>query len=180
MAWIVARKHGVGGSLTADGLVPTPSVASNRPNRRLSIVLLVIVSGLVVGCGERRYPVSGKITFDDGSPYTGGGAVAFETGAGKDRIMVRAVIQEDGTFSTAAGSPGALAGDYRVRLIPPPQEIFEPPPDEVDNPRPRPIPPPKPTPFDEKFRRFESSGLEWKVGPGAESLQIKIGDPPTR
>ena len=92
--------------------------ARSVPCRRPTIALLVMACGLFVGCGERRYPVSGTITYGDGTPYTGGGAVALEKGSGKDQVMVRAVINDDGTFSTCpppadppAPGPASIACD---------------------------------------------------------------------
>ena len=147
-------------------------------NHTMACCCLLVASALLLGCSERRYPVAGKIVFDDGTPYQAGGFVALEKGVGKDRIMVKAMIREDGTFVTADGPGGATAGRYQVRLVPPPPDIPEPAPGEVDNPRPKPVPPPKAIQFDKKFLDFKTSDLEWMVAPKAEEFRITLGRPP--
>ena len=146
--------------------------------RRCLLLTLLLMAAASLGCGQRRYPVSGKVTYDDGAPYTAGGFVALEKGEGKDRILVRAPIGEDGTFRTGDGAAGALAGEYQVRLIPPPPE---PPVDEPNldvafgkgvN---KPVPPPV-IPFDKKFLDFGTSGIAWTAESGAQPLLINIGN----
>lgn len=132
----------------------------------------------VAGCSEPRYPVSGRVVFDDGVGYSGGGTVVFEAGEGLDRIMALAVIQPDGAFKTAAEYKGLPKGTYQVRLVGPSPDL----PDEVpglDDPM-KPagnsrIPPPKPLQFDKKFLDFQTSGLSVNVGRGLKDMTIHIG-----
>jgi hypothetical protein len=50
--------------------------------RRPFIVLVTLVAlAAITGCGRPKYPVSGTVVYDDGSPFTSGGVVSF-IGAG--------------------------------------------------------------------------------------------------
>lgn len=132
--------------------------------------LVVMASIMMSGCGDRRFPVEGKVCYEDGTPYSGGGVVVMETTVGKKIIMKRAPISPDGTFRTAAGTPsGAVAGTYRVRILPAAVD------EERDDGKPAP-----PLPYDKKFSSFETSGLEWVVGPAMSSrdLMIDLGSRP--
>jgi hypothetical protein len=88
----------------------------------------------------------------------------METTIGKKMIMKRAPIGPDGTFRTASGAPnGAVAGTYRVRILPAADE------GEREDGK-----PPPPLPYDKKFLSFETSGLEWVVGPATSSSELVI------
>lgn len=134
--------------------------------------LVVIAAIMISGCGDRRFPIEGKVCYEDGTPYSGGGVVVMETTVGTKMIMKRAPINSDGTFCTAAGTPsGALAGTYRVRILP-----------AADDEERNEGKPPPPLPYDKKFLSFETSGLEWVVGPEKSSrdLMIDLGRRPAR
>ena len=91
----------------------------NQRRPRWLLVLLAIAS--FVGCGSdpaTTYPVSGKVVFDDGKPFTTGGVVMFEPIAvGEQPVYTAAgAIAADGTFriSTFQEGDGAVAGEHRV------------------------------------------------------------------
>jgi hypothetical protein len=86
-----------------------------------ALALVVIVAGLS-GCGDSRvptYPAGGRVRFPDGSLLQGGN-IEFAPKDGAMKTSARAVIEQDGTFrlSTFGNGDGAMAGDYRVSLIP--------------------------------------------------------------
>ena len=79
----------------------------------------------LVGCGPKgpaTYPAGGKVLYPDGQPMVGG-AVQFQPSDGGAGAAV-AEIQKDGHFTlctiTDGGKTGgALAGSYRVVVLPP-------------------------------------------------------------
>lgn len=169
-------------------------VATNRkhaiPVRITSIcwlvALVVMAIGLLTGCGEKRYPVVGRVTYDDGTAFTHGGAVLFEMGDGIHSRMLRAELQADGSYRTDTVLSGLRPGIYRVALVAPefdPSD-FEPDPKPVDGQivdippekhRPVRVPQPPPIPFDKKFLNFATSGLSLKVAPGMREFNISLG-----
>ncbi|HMP80651.1 MAG TPA: hypothetical protein PKD54_14450 [Pirellulaceae bacterium] len=70
---------------------------------------------LASGCGgvPARYPQSGRIVFEDGSPVKTG---SIEIGGGDSKWTASGDIQRDGTFvlSTVTKGDGAVPGDYQV------------------------------------------------------------------
>jgi hypothetical protein len=125
--------------------------------------LMVLAFLTTTGCGDRRFPVEGKVIYEDGTPYSGGGVVVMETTVAGKMIMKRAPIDREGTFRPAAGAPnGVVAGNYRVRIIPAAV-------DEIDGDSR--IAPPS---YDKKFASLETSGLEWVIGPGRSSSDFLI------
>jgi hypothetical protein len=72
------------------------------------------------GCGrETLFPVSGRVTYKDGTPVTAG-PVIFEPVSQK--ISARGEIQADGSFQlgTHGDTDGALEGEYKLLIAPPP------------------------------------------------------------
>jgi hypothetical protein len=128
----------------------------------LTIVLLIGVSGCR---GPRLYPVRGKVVYKDGSPLSGG-MVVFETAEGDAKVSAVGPIRADGTFElgTYRARDGALAGKYRVLVEPP-----LPPKLEERNPPPPPIHP--------RFRKFDTSQLEFIVGPDHVDFTIVVEKP---
>jgi len=83
-----------------------------------SLVALVLFSAS--GCGgELFFPVSGKVTYKNGTPVTAG-LVIFEPVSQK--ISARGEIRADGSFQlgTHRDNDGALEGEYKVLIAPPP------------------------------------------------------------
>jgi hypothetical protein len=134
--------------------------------------LLAIVVG-VAGCGNSKdatYPVQGRIMFTDGQPMTGG-SISFRAIDRRPPISARGMIQPDGSFtlSTFSDRDGAVAGRHQivVSTLPSrePREGFE-----------SPIYPR----IDEKFSRFETSGLEVTVSSDASQnrFTLEVTAPP--
>jgi hypothetical protein len=100
------------------------------------------------GCGgETLFPVSGTVTYKDGKPVTAG-LVIFEPVSQK--ISARGEIQADGSFQlgTHRDNDGALEGEYKVLIAPPPQ------PEEGKRRR---------SPIHPKYRNLESTPLRFTV-----------------
>lgn len=130
--------------------------------RNLCCGLLVT---LVAGCGNAgRLPVSGRVTFPDGSPLTEG-MVVCEGSDGKRAIMVRGDLDKDGRFTLGSERPGdgVAPGKYRVLVAARTLSDLE-----------------RATmlPFiDPKFEKYETSGLQLEVKPGNNELNITVQKP---
>lgn len=133
--------------------------------RQIWAVALALSGCLIVGCGRPKYPVSGVVVYDDGSPFAGGGVVAMETELDGKRVMSRGGIGPDGRFILASERPGdgAFAGSYRVRVLP---HVV------VDG--------PVTAGIADRFQSFETSGLTFEVGPEQHEFTIKLGPKPAR
>lgn len=81
----------------------------------MPFILLLVASG----CGSGRYPVTGRVTYEDGSPVDGGTVIGEATVGGK-QVGVQGRIEKDGTFTLGADKPGdgALPGEYRIIITP--------------------------------------------------------------
>jgi hypothetical protein len=121
---------------------------------------------MATGCGERRYDVQGRVAYDDGTPFTGGGLVVLEGLVDGKNVMARGAIRPDGTFTLQADRPGqrVRAGAYRARLVPPPGA-------DVDGPAAK-------LPYADRFLDGETSGLAIDVGPASGQLMIALGPRP--
>src|SRR5262245_44393672 len=99
------------------------------------------------GCQSDTIPVSGKVSFKNGQPVTAG-FVIFEPV--NQKVGARGEIQPDGTFQlgTHADKDGAMEGEYKVLIAPPPLP-------EEGKPRPSAIHP--------KYRAPESTPLKFTV-----------------
>lgn len=130
---------------------------------RLIILLAAAIAG---GCGQGRYDVSGRVAYEDGQSFAGGGLVVLEGTVDGKAVMARGRIDPDGRFVVSAGKPGqgVLAGAYRIRLIPP-RSV------DVDSTTVK-------LPYDEKFLACETSGLTFDVGRGRDDLVITLGPRP--
>ena len=82
----------------------------------LLLVLLLMASS---GCGSGRYPVSGSVTYGDGSPLDEG-IVAGEAEIAGKMVAVQGSVQKDGSFvwGTERAGDGAFPGNYRVIVLP--------------------------------------------------------------
>jgi hypothetical protein len=141
---------------------------------RHAVYVLAVLPGtvLLLGCSgnpEKTYPVEGVVTLD-GTPV-GGGEVMFEmiepAGGGK-RYTARGKIESDGryrlrTFATNRND-GAVAGRYRVAVLPPEGQ-------PVDDPSARSSGPP---PFPPKYSSPEKSGLEFEVTAAKSHIDIEL------
>lgn len=106
--------RGAGGSVSLAASIP------------MHFRLVIFLSGCcalgLVGCGSGgpgTYPVSGRVTFADGSPLTKG-VVVFASPSGN----ARGSLDEEGRYvlGTVTTTDGAAAGSYRIFLAGP---IFE-------------------------------------------------------
>jgi hypothetical protein len=89
---------------------------------QIGVAMVFVGVACLTGCSDGRpttFPAGGRVVFPDGSPLRGGN-IEFAPKAGTGKTSARAMIEDDGTFrlSTFANGDGALAGDYRVSLIP--------------------------------------------------------------
>jgi hypothetical protein len=136
-------------------------------SRRTTRAALLALSALVVmGCGGRTWPVSGKVVFPDGSPVTSG-VIEFAPAEGGGPAA-RGAIGPDGTFDLITGKErGAAAGRYRVAVVQ--LGLADGYPGNV-RPNHRHNRDPKAPRFvDESFGRFETSGLERTVEPDKDN-----------
>src|SRR5215470_10970539 len=84
----------------------------------LSCGLLALVVALP-GCGSGRASVTGKVTYEDGTPVEAGSVIGEATVDGK-LVAVQATIKNDGSFSWGGDreGDGALPGSYKVIVVP--------------------------------------------------------------
>src|SRR5262245_35155305 len=87
--------------------------------RRVVAVAALLVLVVAAGCGSGRYPVTGRVLFEDGTPLEEG-TVVGESGEGADKVMAQGSLQRDGTFKWGTDKPGdgARPGKYRVVVFP--------------------------------------------------------------
>jgi len=131
------------------------------PKRFVCLLGLLLLSS--AGCGRGPFPVSGKVTFEDGTPLKGG-FVNFITQVDKDEVVSRGAINMDGTYNLTMRSPhdGALAGTHKVYLSP----LI------VSDPTLR-----AQMAFDDRFLKPETSGLTCEVRSGVNVFDIKVTRP---
>jgi hypothetical protein len=133
------------------------------PSRLSRQCLCVVVVGLAAtGCGGgRTSPVHGTVSFTDGDAPARelkGYTVTFESLG--EQVSATGEVQEDGSFrlSTFSHHDGAVPGRHRVAITPPlPQGDEE-----------------APILIDERYFRFETSGLEVTVGSGATDIELRL------
>jgi hypothetical protein len=129
------------------------------------IATIFLLSALASGCGPSRYPVTGRVTYEDGGPVEGGTVIGEATVDGK-AVGVQGNIARDGTFSLGTDRPGdgARAGNYRGIVMPRAlgdSELAE----------------GKAPAVDSKFARYETSGITFEVKPGKNELPITVTRP---
>jgi hypothetical protein len=122
----------------------------------------------LAGCGSGRYRVSGKVSYEDGSPLTEGNVVGEATIDGK-LVGVQGSVAKDGTFEWGTNRPGdgAFPGTYRVIVLPRAlgdTELSQGMQPDVDR----------------KFTSYESSKIIFEVKPGANTLNIQVSKPGPR
>jgi hypothetical protein len=117
---------------------------------RTAAAACVLLAG-AAGCGPKLCPVKGKVTYPDGKPLTEG-MVVFESKGQEKAVTARGEIQNDGSYrlGTHRLGDGAPPGKYQVLVAPKTD------PNAVDRGR-------RPLPFDERFTKFNTSGLEFEV-----------------
>jgi len=138
----------------------------SRPTLAMARLLApLVLIALASGCNSGRSPVTGRVTYDDGSPVAGGTVIAEATIDGK-LVGVQANIEGDGTFRWGTEQPGdgALPGTYRVLLMPVALSDFD-------------LAAGKKVAIGSKYATFETSGITFEVKPGRNELKISISKP---
>ena len=138
---------------------------------RFCVGAVVLLLCAFAGCSNRGYPVSGTVTFKDGTPLNGG-RVIFEAKGGSEGGS--AVIDSgDGTFAIGQdpSEPGLRAGKYTVFVIPPsPEKIVDPVTGSHSEAR-------STTAIHPKYLSGGTSDIEVEINPGENDLEIKIDKP---
>ncbi len=138
-------------------------------NRRSISSRLFLIAGTIAlfiqaGCGPKMHPVSGTITYADGTPMPGEGQIIFNAmEPKKDQGNPRGMIQADGSFhmGTLGEADGAPEGKYRVAIMPtPPHNVNKPPPNWP--------------PLHRKYLSHDTSGLEFTVLSGRNKLNLVV------
>lgn len=119
-----------------------------------------------VGCSSGYYPVTGKVTYTDGSPMVEGTVIAETTTADGKLVSVQGIIEKDGSFvmGTKSAGDGVLPGKYRAMVMPPglgDAELAE----------------GKLPAVDSKFGSFDSSGLSFEATQGPTNVEFKVTRP---
>ena len=118
------------------------------------------------GCGTGRYPVTGRVAYEDGTPVEGGMVIGEATVDGKP-VSVQGTIETDGRFSwgTERAGDGAPPGTYRVIVVPVALGDAE----MAAGKRPA---------VAGKYTKFVTSGLTFEVKPGQKNeLNITVSRP---
>lgn len=117
------------------------------------------------GCGSGRYPVSGRVAFDDGTPVTEGSVIGEATVDGKP-VAVQGNIGKDGGFEWGADRPGdgAFPGKYKVIVVPRALSDAE----LAEGKRPA---------VEGKYANYETSGLTFEVKPEKNEFNITLPRP---
>lgn len=152
------------------------SLAATIYNRRHPHRLLVLLAMAgFAGCGSdpaATYPVSGKVVFDDGKPFTAGGVVMFESITVGDPPMYTAAgaIAADGTFriSTFQEGDGAVAGEHRA-LVRAKRDA-----DDFGK---LGVPQPSIAVIAPRFENYDTSGLVYTVEPSSNEFTVVVKRP---
>jgi hypothetical protein len=127
-------------------------------------LLLVILLG-AAGCGSGRYPVHGRVLYEDGRPLTEGNVIGESTDGG-EIVMAQGDVRSDGTFRWGTLKPGdgARPGKYRIAVLP--RALGEA--EAAKGARPA---------VAKKFTSFETSGIVYEVKDGRNQLDITVQRP---
>jgi hypothetical protein len=134
-------------------------------NRCPWAALTALALAAAVGCGGKKMcPVEGRVIYKDGAPCTWG-LVIFEPLGEPDlelKVSARGHIQKDGSFrmSTYSEYDGVPEGRYRVLITP----LIG-------------VPGASGTPIHVKYRRPETSPLEYTVVPGKNQVIFEMDRP---
>jgi hypothetical protein len=128
--------------------------------RRLAAALAV--AALAAGCGPAKYPVAGRVAYEDGSPLTEGSVVG-ETTIDGAKVQARGEIAADGTFAwgTTKAGDGARPGKYRVIVVPRALSNAE-------------LEQGKVPAVDDKFTARDTSGIELEVKEGKNDFKVTV------
>jgi hypothetical protein len=133
--------------------------------RLLAAVAVLLLASLTAGCGSGRYPVSGRVTYEDGTPVESGTVIGEADVDGK-LVGVQGNIEPDGSFRWGAerAGDGAFPGNYRVLVMPRALGDSEKAAGMVPA-------------VDGKYGNFQSSGITIEVKAGNNDLPITVSRP---
>ena len=124
------------------------------------LAVATLVSAL--GCGGQTAPVEGRVKFKDGSDVSvlAGYEVDFQPEGGKTSATGQ--IAPDGTFklTTFGADDGAIPGQHRVAITPPPS--------------PDPDKPPEKSKLPTKYSSFDTSELAVEIKPGRNNIELEL------
>jgi hypothetical protein len=137
-----------------------------KPWFLLALVFPIVFSGCKKPQSNREvHPVKGKVTLD-GEPVR----LAVIYLEPKDPAIgneAKGYIREDGSFAIRTYSnnddDGAVAGEYKVAIVPYSNTLYGPKPEGVD-----------PTPIPEKYRSAKTSDLVVRIEPGDNKLNLRL------
>lgn len=130
----------------------------------LGFALLAVFLALP-GCGSRRSVVTGKVSYEDGTPVEAGSVIGEATVDGK-LVAAQGTIKKDGSFTWGGDreGDGALPGTYKVIVVP--ESLSEYQLAQGQNPA-----------VDGKYTRYETSGLSFEVKEGRNEFNITVSRP---
>jgi hypothetical protein len=144
------------------------------PNGIVLLAACGVFDLLLAGCGSKHgtttYTVRGIVLNKrSGAPVTNfeNGLVILDSSAGPANAIVQGTIEMDGTFAVGSviegkSIAGVLPGDYRVRVVPLP--------DDASGRGNRRL-------IDPRFMRFETSGLRLTVDRDMTDVKIEVDLP---
>ena len=131
----------------------------------LLVLRALLLASLVatIGCdsgGPKMYPVKGKISLVGTQGSLEGGTVLFRSTTDPE-ILASGYIEQDGTFELYSnqGKEGTLEGDHEVLIQPPEREVGQ---NRV---------------IDDRFRSYETSGIQKTVTAGENDITIEVHGP---
>jgi len=129
-----------------------------------TLLALAALTG-VTGCNSGRYPVTGRVVYEDGSPLTEGSVVGESTDGGAP-VMARGSVGSDGRFEWGTERPGdgARPGSYKVIVVP--RALGDAELAKGEQPA-----------VDGKFTKYETSGITFDVKAGKNELNITVSRP---
>jgi hypothetical protein len=138
---------------------------SRRTICRFKALAPLLLVAVAPGCGSGRYPVAGRVTYEDGTPVEAGTVIGEATVNGRP-VGVQGNIESDGSFrwGTERAGDGAFPGSYRVAVMPVALGDSE-------------LAAGKSPAVDGKYTRYQTSGITFEVKPGRNELNIVVTRP---
>jgi hypothetical protein len=132
---------------------------------RFQLVIVIGLSVVMCGCTGGRYKVTGKVTYEDGTPVEAGTIIAEAT-INDQPVSLQGNIAKDGRFTLGSAKPGdgALPGTYQVLVLPPTLADDKIAAGELPA-------------IDGKYGKFETSGLTLTVKPERNEFNITVSRP---
>jgi hypothetical protein len=135
---------------------------------RLRVLAPLFLLAFVSGCGSGRYAVTGRVTYEDGSPVEAGTVIGEAKVDGRP-VGVQGNIEKDGTFcwGTERARDGAFPGNYRVLVMPVALGDSE-------------LAAGKVPAVGGKYAKYETSGITFEVKAQNNVLNITVAKPKPR